>query len=83
MKDEIRIGAVETAVLRVKDKQGSNITNCTCEVLESNIWDVGGNRGTTIPNPVVGGVYKVISECVQMGYGINWEIRSIEKIAHA
>ena len=80
MKDEIKIGAIETAILKVVDTQGSNITNCTCEVVDSNIWYPGGLRGTTIPNPEIGSTYKMISEVVPMGYGINWEIRSVEKL---
>ena len=80
MKDEIKIGAKQTAILKVVDTMGSNITNCTCRVIESNIWNAGGLRCEMIPNPIIGATYKMISEVVPMGYGINWEIRSVEKL---
>lgn len=80
MKDEIKVGAIETAVLEVLDLNGSNITNCTCTLLESNIWYPGGLRGENIPNPEIGVKYKMISEVIPMGYGINWKVRSVEKI---
>lgn len=81
MKDKIEIGVKETAILKVMDTDGSNITNCTCLVVKSNIWESGGRRGTTIPNPKIGESYKMISEVVPFGSGINWEIRSVEKLS--
>lgn len=49
-------------------------------VKESNIWNPGGRRGVEIPEVQVGVTYKIISEVVACGYGIGWDILSIEKM---